>query len=86
MPVVCQDAHRYVMEAWLIPWKQKIVTCYVNQYRHYGDHTTSVVEGMHATFKRSLWSRTGDLTFVFQDLDRFWRIQKTNIEAIQYKK
>ena len=73
----------YVKQTWLNPWKEHIISCYINKYRHFGHQTTSVVEGLHATFKRSLWSRTGDLTFVFQALDSFWKVQKSNIQILQ---
>lgn len=59
-------AVRYTLQTWLEPWKEKIVTCFVNQHRHFGHTTTSIVEGLHSSMKRFLWSSTGDLLTVFK--------------------
>ena len=61
-----QEAIKYVDETWVGPWKEKFVSCWVDQHRHLGHTTTSIVEGLHALMKRFLWSSTGDLATAFQ--------------------
>ncbi|KJZ67948.1 hypothetical protein HIM_12662 [Hirsutella minnesotensis 3608] len=41
----------YCIKTWIGPWKEKIVTCFVDQNRHFGHRTTSVVEGLHSSMK-----------------------------------
>ena len=60
-----QEAIDYVQTTWIGPWKEKFVSCWVDQRRHLGHTTTSIVEGLHVSKKRFLWSSTGDLATVF---------------------
>ena len=39
-----QQAIDYVQTAWIGPWKGKFVSCWVDQHRHLGHTTTSIVE------------------------------------------
>ncbi|KAM4061414.1 MULE transposase [Hirsutella rhossiliensis] len=73
----------YAINTWLDPWKEKFVLCFVDRHRHLGHRTTSIIEGMHSTMKRFLWSSTGDLTSVFQRLQAFWRHQAEEISSHQ---
>ncbi|KAM4055596.1 MULE transposase [Hirsutella rhossiliensis] len=66
-----EAAIAYAVNTWLDRWKEKIVLCFVNRVRHLGHTTTSIVEGMHASMKRFLWTSTGDLTSVFQRFKAF---------------
>ncbi|XP_044715153.1 uncharacterized protein HRG_11130 [Hirsutella rhossiliensis] len=74
-----EAAIAYAVNTWLDRWKEKIVLCFVNRVRHLGHTTTSIVEGMHASMKRFLWTSTGDLTSVFQRFKAFWRHQSDEI-------
>ena len=53
----------------------------MDQHRHLGHTTTSIVEGVHVSMKRFLWSSTGDLATVFQRFRRFWSYQKFEVMA-----
>ena len=57
--------------------------CFINQHRHFGHTTTSIVEGLHASMKAFLWSSTGDLYTVFQRFRNFLRHQADEIYAVQ---
>lgn len=77
-----KEAINYLFATWLDKCDKKLVACYVNQHRHFGHTTTSIVEGMHATIKRSLKSSKGDLATVFKRLDHFWRHQEITIRNV----
>ncbi|KAH7114092.1 hypothetical protein EDB81DRAFT_893338 [Dactylonectria macrodidyma] len=40
-------AVRYAKSTWL-KWKEKVVSCFVDEHRHFGHFTTSIVESLHA--------------------------------------
>ncbi|KAG5742430.1 hypothetical protein H9Q72_014605, partial [Fusarium xylarioides] len=44
---------------------------------------TSVVESLHSSIKRWLYTSTGDLTTVFQRLCVFWQHQDASIATLQ---
>ena len=67
-----EEAIKYVDMTWVGPWKEKFVSCWVDQHRYLGHTTTSIVEGLHVSMKRFLWSSTGDLATVFQRFQKFW--------------
>ncbi|CCE33415.1 uncharacterized protein CPUR_07339 [Claviceps purpurea 20.1] len=71
----------YVLNTWITPWKEKIVRCFVDRYRHFGYVTTSIVEPANAAIKRFLWGNTGDLSTVFRHLENFWRYQLAEIQG-----
>ena len=75
------EAITYVDTTWIGPWKEKFASCWVDQHRHLGHTTTSIVEGVHVSMKRFLWSSTGDLATVFQRFRRFWSHQKFEVMA-----
>lgn len=72
-----QKAVDYAISTWITPWKEKLVRCYVDKLRHFGHSTTSVIESMHSTMKKFLWSSQGDLSTAFRALDLFWISQKS---------
>ena len=76
-------ALHYTLQTWLEPWRDQLVTCFVNQHRHFGHTTTSIAEGLHSSMKRFLWSSTGDLSHIFQKFNTFWAHQASEIEAIR---
>lgn len=75
-------AIRYAKSTWL-KWKEKIVSCFVDEHRHFGHFTTSIVESLHAVMKRFITACTGDLATAFRKLDLFWRAQYASIQAEQ---
>ena len=75
------EAITYVDTTWIGPWKEKFVSCWVDQHRHLGHTTTSIVEGVHVSMKRFLLSSTGDLATVFQRFRRFWSHQTFEVMA-----
>lgn len=78
-----QKAVDYSMKTWITPWKEKLIRCYIDKYRHFGHCTTSIVESLHSTMKKFLWSSQGDLSTAFRALDLFWTSQKTTISTQQ---
>ncbi|XP_076896592.1 protein FAR1-RELATED SEQUENCE 5-like [Bidens hawaiensis] len=48
------EAWYYIRENWLVPNKEKFVSCWINDRLNFGDHTTNRVEGQHANLKRYL--------------------------------
>ncbi|KJZ72072.1 hypothetical protein HIM_08527 [Hirsutella minnesotensis 3608] len=80
-----QAAVDYAVKTWLEPWKEKIVLYCVDRYCHLGHTTTSIIEGMHSTMKRFLWTSTGDLTSVFRRFQNFWKHQSDEILNTQQK-
>jgi len=44
----------YIKETWLNPYKEKLVQAWVDQHLHFGNITTSRVEGIHAVLKEYL--------------------------------
>ncbi|KAM4055563.1 MULE transposase [Hirsutella rhossiliensis] len=69
----------YATNTWIVPWKEKFVVCFIDQHRHFGHTTTSIIESLHATMKRTVWSSTGDLSTVFRGLHRFWVDQEASV-------
>ena len=49
----------YLEDDLLAHWKTRVIKCFTNKVQHYGNTTTSRVEGGHATLKRSLAGSTG---------------------------
>jgi hypothetical protein len=72
-------AVQYAVKTW-IPWKEKIVSFWVDQYPHFGNTTTSRLEGLHAVMKQYIRVSTGDLKGVFHRLQLFWRNQDLNLK------
>ena len=51
----------YIKETWLLPYKEKLVSAWVDQQAHFGNTATSRVEGIHALLKSYLRRSTFDL-------------------------
>ncbi|RYO85590.1 hypothetical protein DL764_009150 [Monosporascus ibericus] len=51
----------YIKVTWLVPFKKKLVSAWVNQQAHFGNTATSRVEGIHALLKSYLRRSTFDL-------------------------
>ena len=51
----------YIKETWLLPYKEKLVSAWVDQQAHFGNTATSRVEGIHALLKSYLQRSTFDL-------------------------
>lgn len=56
----------YLKKTWLDPWKERFVSCWVNNNLHFGTTTSSPVEAGHSALKRFLDSSNGDLLECFQ--------------------
>jgi hypothetical protein len=73
----------YVLDTWITPYKEKIVKCWVNKVPHFGNFTTSVAEGSHASLKTYTCSSTGDLATVFSNLQLYWKNQQASISILR---
>ena len=62
------QAVSYAVNTWIQPWKEKLVSAWVDQIRHFGHTTTSVIESLHAGIKRYLQTSRGDLATVYSHL------------------
>ncbi|XP_076902799.1 uncharacterized protein LOC143557659 [Bidens hawaiensis] len=49
-----REAWYYIRDNWLVPYKEKFVSCWIDDRLNFGEHTTNRVEGQHANFKRYL--------------------------------
>ncbi|XP_076953166.1 protein FAR1-RELATED SEQUENCE 6-like [Bidens hawaiensis] len=49
-----QQAWYYIRDNWLVPYKEKFVSCWIDDRLNFGEHTTNRVEGQHANLKRYL--------------------------------
>jgi hypothetical protein len=76
-------AVKYCVDTWLILWKEKLVSLWVNQTLHFGVTVTSPIEGCHATLKSYLKRSTSDLKGVFERLLLFWVAQQDSIQSTQ---
>jgi hypothetical protein len=72
------QAMSYCENTWLI-WKENLVSCWINQFNHFGVIVTSPIEGCHATMKKYLQRGHHDLRGVFIKLEMFWTAQQDNI-------
>jgi hypothetical protein len=61
----------YAIKTWLV-WKEKLVSYWTDQYPHFGNKTTSRLEGLHAIMKQYIRVSTADLKGVFEKLQLFW--------------
>jgi hypothetical protein len=58
---------QYLSTTWLSPGKaRRIIRCFTDQYLHFGNATTSRLEGMHRTLKQRLLSSQSDIPGVIQ--------------------
>jgi hypothetical protein len=51
----------YIKETWLLLYKEKLISAWVDQQAHFGNTATSRVEGIHALLKSYLRRSTFDL-------------------------
>ncbi|XP_076952012.1 protein FAR-RED ELONGATED HYPOCOTYL 3-like [Bidens hawaiensis] len=49
-----REAWYYIRNNWLVPYKEKFVSCWIEDRLNFGEHTTNRVEGQHANLKRYL--------------------------------
>ncbi|XP_076923957.1 protein FAR1-RELATED SEQUENCE 5-like [Bidens hawaiensis] len=49
-----REAWYYIRDNWLVPYKEKFVSCWIDDRLNFGEHTTNRVEGQHANLKRHL--------------------------------
>ncbi|XP_076888526.1 uncharacterized protein LOC143538976, partial [Bidens hawaiensis] len=49
-----REAWYYIRDNWLVPYKEKLVSCWIDDRLNFGEHTTNRVEGQHANLKRYL--------------------------------
>lgn len=63
-----EDLH-YLYKTWLEPWSDRFCKCETNKILHFGNTTTSRVEGMHRVLKRYLKFSTGDLMTVVDKIE-----------------
>ncbi|XP_076921526.1 PKS-NRPS hybrid synthetase cheA-like [Bidens hawaiensis] len=49
-----REAWYYIRDNWLVPYKEKFVSCWIDDRLNFGEHTTNRVEGQHANLKRYL--------------------------------
>ena len=57
----------YVSSSWL-PFKTHFISVWTNKYSHFGNSTTSRIEGGHSYLKRFIQSSTGNLTTVLEQI------------------
>jgi MULE transposase domain len=71
-PKTCTD---YCESTWLTPYKELLVSAWIDQYAHFGHTETSRVEGAHACLKASIRVSTMDLYATFKRINAFWETQ-----------
>ena len=74
------QAMSYCESTWLL-WKEKLVTCWIDQSYHFGITVTSPIEGCHATLKLYLQRGHADLRGVFLKIKLFWTAQHAGIRT-----
>jgi hypothetical protein len=68
-------AVKYCEDTWFTPWKELLVSAWVDQYMHFGHTETSRVEGAHSCLKATIRVSTADLFAVYQKIALFWARQ-----------
>lgn len=63
---------KYLAREWW-PWKEKCVAYWTNQITHFGQQTTSRLEGLHALMKRWLANSRSDLYTFIRKLIPLWQ-------------
>ena len=72
---------QYIWRQWLFGKREQFVRCYTDRYLHFGNVTTSRLEGMHSVLKRRLHSSQGDLAEIVK---KFKYLQRDRIFTISY--
>jgi MULE transposase domain len=64
----------YLNKEWW-PYKERFVRCYTNRYEHFGEVTTSRMEGMHSVLKAWIRSSNVDVWELYHRTREFWESQ-----------
>ncbi|XP_028092938.1 uncharacterized protein LOC114293099 [Camellia sinensis] len=75
------DAVKYVMDTWLVPYKDKFVAAWTDTCMHCGNVTTNQAESAHAKLKRQLDSCQVSFQASFENIHSLLELQHTNIKA-----
>lgn len=65
----------YLDKEWW-PYRTRYVRAWTNEYAHFGEQTTSRIEGSHHSLKAWIETSQLDILSLFQQLLNFWTIQK----------
>ncbi|XP_028051977.1 PKS-NRPS hybrid synthetase CHGG_01239-like [Camellia sinensis] len=75
------DAVKYVMDTWLVPYKDKFVAAWTDTCMHCGNVTTNRAESAHAKLKRQLGSCQVSFQASFEKIHSLLELQHTDIKA-----
>ncbi|XP_028108653.1 uncharacterized protein LOC114307442 [Camellia sinensis] len=75
------DAVKYVMDTWLVPYKEKFVAAWTDTCMHCGNVTTNRAESAHAKLKRQLDSCQVSFQASFEKIHSLLELQHTDIKA-----
>ncbi|XP_076951508.1 protein FAR1-RELATED SEQUENCE 2-like [Bidens hawaiensis] len=66
---------------WLVPYKEKFVSCWIDDRLNFGEHTRNIVEGQHANLKRYLSGTNNSLDSIAAFALEFVNSQMEEISA-----
>ncbi|KAL2888806.1 putative Mutator-like element transposase [Ceratocystis lukuohia] len=75
----------YIKETWLLPFKEKLVAAWVDKQAHFGNTSTSRVEGIHALLKSYLRRSTYDLFEAWKAIQLALCNQLSGLESNQVR-
>ncbi|XP_028070698.1 PKS-NRPS hybrid synthetase CHGG_01239-like [Camellia sinensis] len=75
------DAVKYVMDTWLVPYKDKFVATWTDTCMHCGNVTTNRAESAHAKLKRQLGSCQVSFQASFEKIHSQLKLKHTDIKA-----
>ncbi|XP_028102684.1 uncharacterized protein LOC114301927 [Camellia sinensis] len=75
------DAVKYVMDTWLVPYKDKFVAAWTDTCMYCGNVTTNRAESAHAELKRQLGSCQVSFQASFEKIHSLLELQHTDIKA-----
>ncbi|XP_028091889.1 uncharacterized protein LOC114292183 [Camellia sinensis] len=75
------DAVNYIMDTWLVPYKEKFVAAWTDTCMHYGNVTTNRVESAHAKLKRQLGLCQVSFEALFEKIHSLLELQHTDINS-----
>ncbi|KAK9049651.1 hypothetical protein SSX86_031380, partial [Deinandra increscens subsp. villosa] len=70
---------QYIHNNWLVPYKDKFVTCWCDGRLNFGQHTTNRVEGQHANLKDHIKGMNNTLDAIARLVDKVVRTQEIEI-------
>ncbi|KAK9062062.1 hypothetical protein SSX86_019247 [Deinandra increscens subsp. villosa] len=70
---------QYIQNNWLVPYKDKFVTCWCDGRLNFGQHTTNRVEGQHANLKDHIKGMNNTLDAIARLVDKVVRTQEIEI-------